>query len=160
MNNVIWNGKYFTLEEMISSPTAKRLNIDNTPTPKIIENLQLLVMNLLDPIRLYWGRPVIVTSGYRCPKLNAAEGGSKYSQHRLGQAADIRTVTDHPDDNMALLRCIIESKVPFDKLIAEFVDDKGRPDWIHVSFTEKLRGMMLTCRKGKYTPGINAGQRM
>lgn len=154
MNNIEWNGKYFTLEEMIASPTAKRLHIDNTPSEGIVRNLQLLVQNVLDPIRLYWGRPVIVTSGYRCPKLNTAVGGAKYSQHRLGQAADIRTVSDHPNDNKNLLKAIIEAKVPFDKLIAEFVDDQGRPDWIHISFSPQRRGIMMTCRKGKYYSGI------
>lgn len=152
--SIQWNGKYFTLEEMIASPTAKRLRIDNTPTATIVENLRQLVINVLDPIRLYWGRPVIVTSGYRCPKLNAAVGGATYSQHRLGQAADIRTVSDHPDDNKKLLKAIIEAKVPFDKLIAEYVDGKGRPDWIHISFSSQRRGVMLTCKNGKYYPGI------
>lgn len=160
MNQSEFHAKYFTLQELTASAAARRHGIDNTPTPKIIDALQALATNVLDPIRLAWGRPVIVTSGYRCPRLNTIVGGAAYSQHRLGQAADIRTVTDHPDDNMALLRCIIESKVPFDKLIAEYVDDKGRPDWIHISFSEKRRGMMLTCRKGKYTSGIKAGQRL
>lgn len=152
--NVTWNGKYFTLQEMIASSTAKRLKIDNTPTPKIVENLQLLVNNVLDPIRLYWGFPIVVTSGYRCPKLNAVVHGAPNSQHRLGQAADIRTVSDHPDDNYRLLKAIIDAKVPFDKLIAEYVDSKGRPDWIHISFSEKRRGIKLICRNGKYYPGI------
>lgn len=140
---------------MTASATAKRLGIDNTPTAKIVENLQLLVTNVLDPLRLAWGRPVIVTSGYRCPKLNAAVHGATQSQHRLGQAADIRTVSDHPDDNMELLKTIIDAKLPFDKLIAEYVDDKGRPDWIHISFSSQRRGIMLTCKKGKYYPGID-----
>ena len=160
MNSSEFHAKYFTLHELTKSATAKRLGFNNTPTPKIIDSLQALATNVLDPIRLAWGRPVVVNSGYRCPRLNTLVGGAKNSQHLYGQAADIRTVSDHPDDNMALLRCIIESKVPFDKLIAEFVDDKGRPDWIHISFSEKRRGMMLTCRKGKYTSGIKAGQRM
>ena len=149
-----WTGKYFTFHEMVFSPTAKRLGIDNTPTKKIAQNLLSLVKNILDPLRLSWGRPIVVTSGYRCPKLNKAVNGAANSQHRLGQAADIRTVTDHPDDNMKLLKCIIESKLPFDKLIAEYVDDKGRPDWIHISFSTQHRRMMLTCKKGKYYNGI------
>lgn len=149
-----WNGKYFTLYEMVNSPTAKRLGIDNTPTEKIVENLQALVNNVLDPLRLEWGRPIIVTSGYRCPKLNNKIGGAQNSQHLYGQAADIRTVTDHPDDNMELLRCLIKSGLPFDKLIAEYVDKYGRPDWIHVSFSANPRKIKLTCKNGKYTNGI------
>lgn len=150
-----WHGKYFTLDELTASNTARRKGIDNTPTEKIVENLQALVDNVLDPLRLEWGRPVIVTSGYRCPKLNKAVGGASNSAHLYGQAADIRTVSDHRDGNMKLLKCLIDAKLPFDKLIAEYVDSKGRPDWIHVSFSPLKRGIMLTCRNGRYTKGIS-----
>lgn len=140
---------------MTNSPTARRMGIDNTPTEKIKENLLALVTNVLDPLRLEWGRPIVVTSGYRCPKLNKAKKGATQSQHMYGMAADIRTVTDHPDDNMELLRCLIQANLPFDKLIAEYVDKQGRPDWIHVSFSAQKRGLMYTCKGGKYYNGIN-----
>lgn len=149
-----WHGKYFTLHEMTDSPAAKRLGISNTPSLVIAENLQKLVDNILDPLRLNWGFPIVVTSGYRCERLNKAVGGAKYSQHISGQAADIRTVSDHPDDNMRLLKCLIDSKLPFDKLIAEYVDSKGRPNWIHVSFSPLNRREMYTCKGGKYYKGI------
>ena len=42
----------------------------------------------LQQIREHFGRPVYITSGYRCPVHNAAIGGSVTSQHTLGQAAD------------------------------------------------------------------------
>lgn len=149
-----WTGKYFTLYEMTKSTTAKRMGFDNTPTPTIFNNLQELVKNVLDPLRLAWGQPIIVTSGYRCPKLNKAVGGATNSQHIYGQAADIRTVSDHPDDNKKLLRCLIEAGLPFDKLISEYVDEKGRPNWIHVSYSPLKRGVKLTCKNGKYSKGI------
>ena len=44
---------------------------------------------LLDPIREAWGKPIIVSSGYRCKELNALVGGVKNSHHLLGCAADI-----------------------------------------------------------------------
>lgn len=147
---------YFTMKELVSSPTAKRKGIDNTPTAQVKENLEALVNKVLDPLRKKWGRPIIVTSGYRCPKLNAAVGGATNSAHMYGQAADIRTQSDSREDNMALLRCILASGLPFDKLIAEYVDDKGRPDWIHISFTPQRRGIKLTCKNGKYISGIKA----
>ena len=150
----VWHGKYFTLEEMTASPTARRLGIDNTPSAQIVANLQQLVDNVLDPLRLHWGRPVIVTSGYRCPKLNKAVKGAAQSQHIYGQAADIRTVSDDRTENMRLLRTILDYKLPFDKLIAEYVDDRGRPDWIHVSFSPLKRGIKLTCIGGRYITGI------
>lgn len=152
---MIWTGKYFTLYEMTASASAKRLKIDNTPTEKIKQNLLDLVTNVLDPLRLSWGRPVIVTSGYRCPKLNKAIGGATSSQHMYGQAADIRTVSDDPEENMKLLRCLIEANLPFDQLICEYPNKNGCPDWIHVSFGPRNRRQMLTCRGGKYYQGIN-----
>lgn len=154
-----WHGKYFTIEELTASATARRLKIDNTPTPQIITNLQLLVDNVLDPLRLAWGRPIIVTSGYRCPRLNATVGGATQSAHKFGQAADIRTVSDHPDDNLKLLKCLLDCDLPFDKLISEYVDAHNRPDWIHVSYTKLRRGIELTCRGGKYYSGINIGKK-
>lgn len=71
-----------------------------------------------------------------------------------GQAADIRTVSDRREDNMKLLRKIIEMELPFDKLIAEYVDSSGRPDWIHISYSPARRGIKLTCKGGKYSLGI------
>ena len=81
--------KYFRLEEFTRSDTARRLGIDNTPTPEHIQNLSDMCVNLLDPLREAWGRPLIVTSGYRGYKLNAAVKGSKTSAHCYGLAADI-----------------------------------------------------------------------
>ena len=83
--------EYFTLEELTRSETASRLGIDNTPTDQhIITNLQHLCTHLLDPIREHLGTPLIVTSGYRSPELNAAlPGTAKLSAHMEGRAADV-----------------------------------------------------------------------
>ena len=54
------------------------------------ENVEALVDNVLDPAREKFGGPIIVNSGYRCPKHNKAVGGVTGSQHLLGQAADVR----------------------------------------------------------------------
>lgn len=126
--------KYFTLSELTKSATARRLGIDNEADADVRANITALVDNVLDPLRTKWGMPIIVTSGYRCPKLNAAVGGAANSQHKKGMAADIRTVSDTPADNMRLLRCLLNSGIVFDQVICEYPDAQGRPDWIHVSF--------------------------
>ena len=146
--------KYFTINELTRSATAKRLGIDNTAKKNIRLNLEALGENILDPLREAWGAPIIVTSGYRCQRLNKAVGGASNSQHLYGQAADIRTVSDRREDNMKLLRKIIEMDLPFDKLIAEYVDSSGRPDWIHISYSPARRGIKFTCKGGKYSLGI------
>ena len=132
---------------MTASATARRMGIDNKPSERIVENLQQLVTHVLDPLRELWQQPIIVTSGYRCPRLNAAVGGAARSQHCLGQAADIRTVSDRREDNMALLSCLLQAKLPYDQLIAEYVDSQGRPDWIHVSYSPRHRGVFLVKKK-------------
>ena len=68
--------KYFTINELTASATAKRLGIPNIPSWREAENLRLLVDNVLDPLREAWGAPVIVTSGYRSKLLNEMVGGA------------------------------------------------------------------------------------
>ena len=146
--------KYFTYNELTKSATAARLGIDNTPNATEKANLKAVVDNILDPLREKWGAPIVVSSGFRCKRLNEKVGGSKTSQHCLGQAVDIRTVSDKPSDNHKLLHLIIEMGLPFDQLISEYVDDKGRPDWVHVSFSPRHRRQKLTCKAGKFYTGI------
>ena len=112
--------KHFTIRELTKSRTAAKLGIDNTPTPEITRRLNALVDKVLDPLREKFGAPIIVTSGYRSPKVNAATpGASKTSQHMQGEAADIRTVSDSREDNMKLLRCLLQSGIEFDQVICE-----------------------------------------
>ena len=66
--------------------------IDNSlPKGTITNNAIALCINYLDVIRDYYGKPVLITSGYRCPKVNTAVGGSLTppSKHMGGNAADI-----------------------------------------------------------------------
>lgn len=81
--------KNFTLKELTRSDTARARGIDNTPTPLVVDNLQTLCVNLLQPLRDELNKPVHIASGYRCERLNDAVGGVRNSQHATGQAADI-----------------------------------------------------------------------
>ena len=76
--------EHFTLEEFVLSPTALRLEIDNTPSSSALSNLQSLAIEILEPLRRAWGKPIVVSSGYRCRKLNDAVGGAKNSQTEKG----------------------------------------------------------------------------
>lgn len=118
--------KYFTLKELTSSTTATAKGIDNTPTPEVEKNLTLLVENVLDPLREIYGKPITVNSGYRCPELNKAVGGSKTSDHVKGFAADI--TGGSKEENERIFN-IIKHNFHFKQLI----DEKGF-SWVHVSY--------------------------
>ena len=66
---------------------------------KIFQSLIKLCQNIVQPIREHYKIPFSPNSGYRCPALNKAIGGSATSQHCLGQAVDIEIPTV---DNMSL----------------------------------------------------------
>ena len=57
--------------------------------PKVIENLKILALNL-EALRLHFGKPITVTSGYRSPEHNLKIGGERNSFHVQGMAADIK----------------------------------------------------------------------
>lgn len=124
--------KYFTIGELTASTEASKMGIDNTPSPSAVDNLTELVDNVLDPLHEKYGRPIHVSSGYRCPRLNKAVGGSQTSQHVKGEAADIYVT--RPKE-MAELFSLIYYTLPFDQLIWEKGNDES-PAWIHVSYRE------------------------
>ena len=124
--------KYFTIDELSASTEARKMGIDNTPTPEAVANLTELVDNVLDPLREKYGRPIHVSSGYRCPRLNKAVGGAVTSQHTTGEAADIYVSRAR---ELAELFALIYYTLPFDQLIWERGTDEA-PAWIHVSYRE------------------------
>ena len=132
------NWKYFTFDELIHSDTADRLGIDNSPACDAINNLDGLVTNGRDRLRSEWGRPIIVTSGYRCKELNVAVGGARNSQHLKGQAVDIVS-----DDFEAFRRFVRRwcKDNDFDQCIFEH---SGNKEWVHISYVEgRNRRQML-----------------
>ena len=118
--------KHFTIDELCRSDTARSRGIDNTPTEDVKRNLEALVGNVLDPLREWYGKPIYVNSGYRCPALNKAVGGVANSQHLTGQAADI-DVNDRAENRKLMKH--IEDNLDFDQLIWE-----NGGAWVHVSY--------------------------
>lgn len=122
----------FTYEEMIHSDTADRYNIDNTPKfDQIWVRLAELAVNVLQPLRDHFGEPIVVTSGYRCPAVNRAVGGSSTSFHAKGCAADIRFERKSQLKDSDLFKFIYRN-LPYSELIAE-----GIPNgWVHVAYLD------------------------
>lgn len=130
--------KYFTIEELTHSDTAISKGIDNSPTMQEEQNLVALIENVLDPLREAYGKPLIVTSGFRCEKLNKAVKGSSTSQHRFGQAADIRSKEDTKSENKKIFDLAQELNLPFDQLIDEY-----DYNWVHISYSPRNRRQVL-----------------
>ncbi|MCR4919407.1 MAG: hypothetical protein K5928_06300 [Prevotella sp.] len=129
--------EHFTLGEMTRSGTAIRENIDNTPPPEAIRRLTLLCRRTLEPLRRRAGR-LIVTSGYRCPRLNRCVGGVANSQHLTGEAADIYC----PSEQYAyrLTDILAKGDIPFDQAIVEH-SRCGSHYWLHLSYVADRKGM-------------------
>jgi len=141
--------KNFTLEEFLVSQTAERHGIDMTPPPDVVEQLERLCVEILQPLRDYVYRSIHISSGYRPPELNKKIGGSKTSAHMDGRAADLKVVRQTPFQTCTTIQ---QMKLPYDQLIHEF----GR--WVHVGIADSPRCQDLTaCRiegKVKYVIGI------
>ncbi len=129
--------KNFTLEEMLESGTAKRLKITEqfTPSDLVVGNLTELCQHILQPLRDELG-PLLISSGYRCPRLNQGIGGAKNSQHLYGQAADVKGLGRIT--NKFIYDTILEMKLPFDQLINEYDFS-----WVHVSYGPRHRRQVL-----------------
>jgi hypothetical protein len=136
--------KNFTLAELCNSAAAKRFGINNNPDDKVIKNLELLVKNILQPIRDHFDKAIHVVSGYRSPGLNKKVGGASNSQHLIGQAVDIDN--DNTDISNAEIFNYIKENLKFDQLIWEFGNDES-PDWVHVSYSAKPRKQILRAYK-------------
>ena len=150
--------KYFTLAELTPSSTAKRLGIKNEPTPAHLECLKGLATNILDKVREHFGKPIWISSGYRCKALNdATPGSSATSQHCSGEAADLDQDGRGTGVTNKIVFDYIKDHLNFDQLIYEYGTD-ANPDWVHVSWesTGKQRKQVLRCTRvnGKpvYTP--------
>lgn len=133
-------GKYFTIEELTKSSTAKTKRIDNMPNKGQKENLELLILNILDPLREAYGKPISVSSGFRSWDLNRAVGGAKASQHAEGQASDIYGATRK--ENRIIFDLAQKLNLPFDQLISE-KGTETEPSWIHISYSPRNRRQVL-----------------
>ena len=127
--------QHLSLSEVTRSETAKRKGISNTPTAEHLDNFKLLAEKVFEPIRLHFGVPIHISSGYRSKELNDAIGGSQTSQHSKGQAIDIDMDGSTNGVTNKMIFDFIKEKLDFDQLIWEFGTDLN-PDWVHVSYSK------------------------
>jgi hypothetical protein len=136
----------FTLEELTHSEIAERQGLDNTPDAIITANLTRLA-KFLEEVRRVVGKPIMVNSAYRSPKVNEAVGSKPTSQHCNGCAADIKVPGLTPND---IVNFVIKSNIEYDQLIREF------DSWVHISIpnnvADKPRKQVLIIDKSGTRP--------
>lgn len=147
---------HFKLSEFVSSETAEKQGIENNPSPEAVENLRLLSIHTLEPLREALGLPIVITSGYRCKALNdLIAHHSQRSQHMKGQAADLLVQDSKfqvqgasPRELLikAFKTIITSPEIDYDQLIIY-------PTFIHVSYVgsgKNRHKLMLGLNNGKY----------
>ena len=116
--------------EFFLSSTADKLGISNFPDdPEVLINLLKLINNILVPVRKRINMPIIISSGYRCPKLNTAVGGAAHSYHMLGRAVDIYCANNKTLDEaiVAVNNANLKAHLP---VLKEFIRYKN---FIHIA---------------------------
>jgi len=141
--------KYFTIEELTRSSTATARGINNTPSAEIKKKLESLIVNCLDPIREIYGKPINVSSGYRCEALNKAVGGATNSQHKKGEAADLVPAAG------GNLRDIYKAIIKFGNYDQFIIEKSGGSQWAHVSYTSNPRRQILYYNGSSYKDVTN-----
>ena len=151
--------KHFTLSEMEKSQTAVRKGISNKAGSGEIKNLTDLCYEVLEPVRIKFDKPVIITSGYRSPELCEAIGSKSTSQHAKGQAVDFE-IAGISNLQVALW---IQNNCDFDQLILEFWKEEDKDPnsgWVHCSYVDgSNRKQVLTFDGSTYKNGLPEAKR-
>lgn len=122
--------EHFTLAELTSSITAKRLGLNNELPPPLLGNVQALA-DMLENVRQQLGnKPLIITSAYRSREVNQAVGGVTTSDHTLGHAADVVCPAFGTPYQMAKALVPHLQRLSIGQIILEGV--KGK-QWLHLS---------------------------
>jgi hypothetical protein len=110
--------KYFKTSEYL-----KDREIEYPLSPEFKENMKAL-LDKLDVVRVDWGRPLLISSGYRPGRYNQVVGGAKNSAHLSCEAVDVLDRTGDLADFLTE-----------DRLIAYglYLENPARtPGWCHL----------------------------
>lgn len=120
--------EHITYKEAVNSVTATRMWLDNNPDTETLMRMIRLAEKVFEPLRVWYGKPIYISSFYRSKEVNKAIGGVMNSQHCKGEAMDIDT--GDKEENLKLFNYIKDNLV-FDQLIWEYSGE-----WVHVSYRE------------------------
>lgn len=128
--------KNFTYEEFTKSSVADARKIENLPNAEEREYIETLAETVLQPIRDEYKKPIVISSGFRCKKLNKAVGGASNSDHIWGCAVDIHSKSDTVKDNKELFDLIVKMAKDGKIHCRQIIDEYGY-NWVHVSINNK-----------------------
>jgi zinc D-Ala-D-Ala carboxypeptidase len=123
--------RHFTLAEL----TVTNTGVPNKPEPEHLIALYVTAFGMEQVRSIVGNRPCLVSSGYRCPRVNRLVGGVPDSDHALGYATDFRV------SGLSALeagKLIVNSSLEFDQLILE-----RNASLLHISFHPRLRRQVL-----------------
>lgn len=131
---------HFSLDEFTRSQKAQELGIDNLLPDGLIFNAGFTLAGA-ERIRACLNVPVDLSSGYRCPALNKAVGGSEHSQHMEALAIDFKAPRFGDPQKIVLTLSKVRHLLGIDQLILE-------ADWVHASFSLTPRYEVLRALVG------------
>lgn len=134
--------KHFKLSEL-SGTTHKEFLKENRQ--EALDNFQLIedLAFFAEQVRAILNVPMIITSGFRCDKLNEAVGGAKHSQHLFFRAIDFKPKGMSVDEAFSRIKM---SNLVYKQLIKE---RSGDSEWVHVSMGYERENLIY--KDGKYT---------
>lgn len=144
MNNY-YLSPHLSWREFTATQHRQFLEQQDNPPDEVIIRAKNFALTVFEPARELVG-PLLISSGYRCPELNATVGSLETSAHPVGTAVDCYPL------KMGLREAYITiaySEVPYDQLIYEY----GR--WIHlggakIEGTPPRRERFMIFEPGRY----------
>lgn len=118
------------------------LGIENFPSWDEVTIMKKFANEVLDVIRSHWGQPLLLSSGYRVPTLNAAVGGSPTSDHQNGLAVDIKLPAWSKRKPSELYHLIYELTEQGEIEIDQVIYYRGKKI-IHIGIGERLRKQFI-----------------
>ena len=125
---------HFSFEEFTNIP-YRDLPISVT------DNITRLCLSYLEPLRLWYGEPIVINSGFRTASQNAKVGGAKNSYHCLGAAVDIRC--ESMDDAIQKAAWLLNRETQYiinSNLIAELIISQNQRGscWVHLAIRKNM----------------------
>ena len=127
---------HFTLGELCNTSNEQYKKLNLLKAQEQMGKMYMLA-GFAERVREIVGKPLIITSGYRCPELNKAIGGALTSQHIFCEAIDFVVKGMRPED---IFNRIVTSDLKYNQIIIER-NTKGS-QWVHISigaFKQKLQ---------------------